>query len=77
MECDLLIITRLLELEGDEEEEEEQEDENEAFKDTGRDIEEVMLRFRSIFGDGGRSLRPVVVVVVVLAIFCVSSSFNV
>lgn len=69
VECDLLIITRLLELEGEEEVEEEVEDENEAFNDTGREIEEDILLLRSIFGEGGRILRPLVVVVVVAILF--------
>lgn len=66
MDCDLLIITRLLVLEGEEEVDDEPEDETDAFKDTGRDIEEVVLRLRLIFGDGGRTLRLVVAVVVAI-----------
>ncbi|KFK29010.1 hypothetical protein AALP_AA7G077200 [Arabis alpina] len=54
---------------GEEEEEDDVEDENDAFKDTGRDIEEVMLRLRSIFGDGGRSLRLVAVVLAMFFVF--------
>lgn len=65
MDCDLLILTCLLVLEGEVEEEDEPEDENEAFKDTGREIEEVVLLLRLIFGDGGRTLRLVVVVVAI------------
>lgn len=65
VECDLVIITLLLELDGEEEEEEEVEDDNEAFKDTGREIEELIVRLRLILGDGGRSLRPVVLVVAI------------
>jgi|APAra0007618257_1042622.scaffolds.fasta_scaffold00232_14 hypothetical protein len=62
VDCDLVIITRLLELEGEEEEDEEVEDDNEAFKDTGREIEELIVRLRLLLGDGGRSLRPVVAI---------------
>ena len=46
MDCDLLIITRLLVLEGEEEVEDEPEDETDVFRDTGREIDEVVLLLR-------------------------------